>query len=121
MCGIAPSSLDNLQHSVCIGCTALDGDSQDSKEKNLDCSTRSIPKGTRNAILPSNIGGLQKSSGPGPLTDNDIGNQTCLDRPASCVKVLGCGVVGSEPVLEPHKSRGNDGENHTEKDDHAVT
>jgi len=57
----------------------LEGDCENTKEKNLNSGSRSVPERSRDSVLPGNIGRLEKSSGPSPLRDDDGGSKAGLD------------------------------------------
>lgn len=62
----AESRLDNLEKGMGIRSASLELNRNTGKEQNLDRSSRSVPEGTRHAILVSHSGALQEGSGPGP-------------------------------------------------------
>ena len=121
MSSVTPASTDNLQESVGIGSSALQSNSEDTEQEDLNGSTRGIPERSRDTILPGNVGRLEKGSSPGPLGDDNIGYKASFDCTASSVETLGSLGGRSESVLEPNQTRGDESEDNTEEDDHAVT
>jgi hypothetical protein len=56
----------------------LERNSEYTEKKNLNGSSRCIPERSRNSILPSNVGRLEKGSCPGPLRNNNGCSKTGL-------------------------------------------
>lgn len=81
--GLSPSGLDNFADGVCRRGDFLEVDGEDSEQQDLDGGTRGIPERSRDSVLPGNVGGLEESGSPSPLTDNDRRGQTGLDHAPS--------------------------------------
>mmetsp|Transcript_11228 Transcript_11228/g.16823 ORF Transcript_11228/g.16823 Transcript_11228/m.16823 type:complete len:172 (+) Transcript_11228:1525-2040(+) len=52
---LSPTSIYDLTHSVCLGRNLLEGDGKDSKQEDLNGSSRCIPEWTRYAVVPGNV------------------------------------------------------------------
>ena len=55
---VTPASADDLKEGMSIGSFALNLNSEDTEENNLDGGTGSIPEGAGDTILPCDVGGL---------------------------------------------------------------
>ena len=108
--GAAPTSADDFQQGMSVGGFALDLNSQDTEEDNLDGGTGGVPEGSGDAILPGDVGRLEHGGGPCPLGANNVGDQTGLDGTTGGVELFG-GLLGfSEAVLEPNQEGGEERE-----------
>ena len=65
------------------GSNFLETDSKNTKEKNLNRSSRGVPEGTTDSVVPSDVGTLEEGGRPCPLRDDDGGGETGFDGAAS--------------------------------------
>ena len=79
----SPASHNNLAHGMGRWGDILQGDSEDTKEQNLNGRTRCIPKWPTDTILPGNVRGLKECCSPCPLRDYDGSCEPSLDHAAS--------------------------------------
>mmetsp|Transcript_33576 Transcript_33576/g.85924 ORF Transcript_33576/g.85924 Transcript_33576/m.85924 type:complete len:486 (-) Transcript_33576:225-1682(-) len=83
-----PTRADHLADSVRRRCLAFDLNGQHAKEQHLDRGARRIPVGTRDAVGPGLVGGLQQCRCPRPLGHDHRGHESSLRAPARSVELL---------------------------------
>ena len=52
----------------------------DAEEEDLDRRAGRVPERPGDAVVERDVGRLEEGGGPGPLTNDDGGSQTCLDH-----------------------------------------
>ena len=107
----SPTSVNNLRKGMCRRSNLLERNSEYAEKKNLNGSSRRVPERSRNSILPSNVGRLEKSSCPSPLRNNNGCSKTSLYRTSSSAvrggKENGCCELGHSTILHVYQLKLN--------------